>query len=230
MAMFHQQCMRAIVCSQSTQNCGGRNFPDWPKTGDSLFSGSGDWNAEAVLGVFDGNGLYEYATAYKDAADALVEGVLSHRLVADSTVYPVLYLYRHYVELILKGINHIGEQLHKTPNQSLEGHRIDDLWQTVRPQLEQAFPEAAKAVTDAVEKCIREWAEIDGSGEAFRYAGKRQSQGGGQTLTRGRQVNLAHLREVMNGLSMFLDGSYDKMSELLRCQCDMNADLNSVEE
>jgi hypothetical protein len=37
-----------------------------PKTGDSLFD-PGYWNAEAVLEVLEGNGLYECATAYRQA-------------------------------------------------------------------------------------------------------------------------------------------------------------------
>lgn len=180
---------------------------NWPKTGDSLF-GSGDWNAEAALGVFVGNGFYQYATAYKDAAEALVEGLLAGNLVADSAVYPALFLYRHYVELILKGINQVGEQLYRTTKTSVEGHQIDELWRTARPQLEQAFPERQKADSDAVEKCIRELASIDPSGQALRYARRLQRQGGGPTLPSVVQVNLAHFRDMMNGLSVFLDGSY----------------------
>ena len=60
---IHQQCMRAIVCSRAHSELRG-NLPNRPKTGDSLF-GPGDRNAGAILGVFEGNGLYEYATAYR---------------------------------------------------------------------------------------------------------------------------------------------------------------------
>jgi hypothetical protein len=93
--------------------------------------------------------------------------------------------------------------------------------------LESTFPEGDRADTDAVEKCINEVASIDPSGEALRYGRKKQKQGGGTTWSNPVQINLANTRDVMNGLSAFLDGSYEAMSELLQCQSDMDADLDS---
>jgi hypothetical protein len=200
---------------------------EWPKVGDSLF-GAGPWKAEALVGAYSGDGLYDYAAAYKDAADALVDDVLSFRFPVDSVVYPIIFLYRHYVELILKGIIEVGLQLEPQVNaRSKEHHRIKDLWLSARPLLEQLFPDGDSIATDAVEKCIEELDSIDSSGEAFRYGNKTRKQGGGKMWNGHIQINLGNIRDVMNRHSVFLDGSYEAMEDLLQCQYEMEADLNS---
>lgn len=198
-------------------------FSDWPKAGDSLH-GAGPWKAEALVGVFEVDWEYDYASAYKEAADELVRGVLDQRLAPDSAVYPILFLYRHYIELILKGIVAIGAKLEKATVSYEKIHAINDLWRKARARLEQAFPEAEKTDTDIVEQCIREFATWDASGEASRYARRKN---GASTWNGTKQLNLANMRDVMSRMAGLLDGSYEGMCEQLQCQADMDADLSS---
>jgi hypothetical protein len=105
---------------------------DWPKAGDSLF-GTGPWSAEGILGTFTWpDGFYYYAVAYREAADELVQTVIDQRISPDSAIYPILYLYRHYVELILKQIIESGEMLEKKSDSGHEHHQLDRLWQQAR--------------------------------------------------------------------------------------------------
>jgi hypothetical protein len=201
-------------------------MPDWPKAGDSFF-GAGSWKAEGVLGAFvEHDGYYYYAAAYKEAGDELVQAVLDDRLQADSAVYPVLYLYRHYVELILKDIVGIGAKLEKSGAASPGHHIVRDLWQNeVRPLLERTFPEGKKEDTDIVEKCVLELASIDASGEASRYPTKKK--GGDPTWPKTEQLNLDNMRQVMKRIATFLDGSSEAMADLLQSQADIDADMAS---
>jgi len=66
----------------NVSNKRSRILQDWPWKGDSLL-GAGAWATESVLGCYIGGGFYEYASAYKQAADTLVENVLAFRLTAD---------------------------------------------------------------------------------------------------------------------------------------------------
>jgi hypothetical protein len=199
---------------------------EWPKVGDSLF-GPGPWSSEGILGAFPSHeGLGYYAAAYKEAAEELVQAVLDQRAAADSAIYPILYLYRHYVELMLKEIIYLGEALEKKRTASgHEHHSVDKLWREVRQILERTFPEGQREGTDSVERVVLELAKIDPSGEAFRYPWKRKKTGGGTTWPNSVQLNLENLRQVIRGVSALLDGSCDAMDEMLRTQADMDADL-----
>jgi hypothetical protein len=168
----------------------------------------------------DGN--YYYAAAYKEAADKLVQAVLDKRLAKDSAIYPTLYLYRHYVELMLKEIIELGAQLDENDAIAPEHHKIDQLWQDARTMLERAFPDEDKEDADAVERIVRELASVDASGEAFRYSRrkrtkeqKRNGEHGDPTLPAPRQLNLDNMRHVMNRVAMFLDACCAGMQYLL---------------
>jgi hypothetical protein len=75
----------------------------WPAPGDSLFAAAGEWKTLAALLKY--SDFLTYAGSYKDAADAVVETIELKRRGADSMVYAAMFLYRHYVELMLKGFD-----------------------------------------------------------------------------------------------------------------------------
>lgn len=192
---------------------------DWPKSGDSLFAG-GDWEAEALAGG-SSDWVLAYATAYKEAADAVVEAVQAKNVPPDAVSYAVVFLYRHYVELMLKGLIILGAKLEQiNVDYSEDGHKIDLLWTRCRAFLERTFPDGEKADTDAVEERIKELISKDPSGEAFRYG---EDKRGKPYLPEAVQFNLTNMRGVINGMAGLLEGSYDGMSELLQCQADIDS-------
>jgi len=129
------------------------------------------------------------------------------------TIYPICFLYRHHIELMLKALIKLGGQLRYGRADYPKDHRIRQLWQACRPLLEHACPDGNRADTQIVENCISEFAALDPSGESFRYDEDRQ---GNPNFTKDFQLNLGNMRDVMNRLSGFLTGSYDYMSELLQ--------------
>ena len=193
---------------------------DWPKEGDTLFADGLDWEWVAQLGAsFDW--FLSYALAYKEAGNAVIESVQAKRVAPDSVAYAVCFLYRHYVELMLKGLIKLSTSLDGDGIEYPKSHRIDELWKQCRPLLEHAFPEGEKADTDAVEGCIQELASLDPSGEGFRYG---EDRGGKTTLPKPAQLNLVNMRDVMNRMAGLLEGSYDGMSDLMQYQSDMDSD------
>ena len=165
-----------------------------------LDGGFGDW-------------FLAYAMGYKMAADAAVDAVRAREATADLAGYAVLYLYRHYVEVMLKGLISQGQRLFGNgaayPNYPTNTHDIEKLWKQCRPLLEKAFPEDKKADTDAVEKCMGEFATLDPGdpGETFRYG---EDKFGRRTITKALYVDLENLRDVMEGISGFFEGGYDR--------------------
>src|SRR6266478_1683118 len=75
------------------------NLSPWPKTGDKLFVPD---NGRHVAYIGLRTSFSVYAIGYKDAADALIERVLEKNFGADLQIYPIAFLYRHYLELRLK--------------------------------------------------------------------------------------------------------------------------------
>ncbi len=96
---------------------------------DKLFQtgNDGNWWHNAHLDFYHINWNL-YALGYKDAADILVQFVLKAPGQQDMLVYPIVFLYRQYIELRLKEIIKKGEALLSTFNDIPFGHNIYDLW------------------------------------------------------------------------------------------------------
>jgi hypothetical protein len=195
---------------------------NWPKPGDSLFSYGEDWESEAILGGPPWDRFLRYAQSYKQAADAVIDSVEDKRTHPDVVGYAVCFLYRHYVELMLKALIAAGMSLEeRRAEYPRNEHHIDHLWALCRPLLEKACPESDEAETDGVEACMKELAQNDPSGQVFRYGEDSQGQ---PTLAKPIQFNLGNMRRVMNRLSGFLEGSYDYLHELVQIQADIDSE------
>ena len=183
----------------------------WPQAGDKLFTSEADWWHNACLSfATDKWGLY--AIGYKDAADIIVERIINTRQGMDFLVFPVTFLYRHYLELRLKELIIHGRQLLDGPNKFPHGHRIDFLWQSCRLILEQVWPDGSTTDLDAVGACIAEFCAIDQQSMSFRYP---VTKDGAPILPDLRHVNLRNLRDVVNRLSGLLEGSSDGIAAYL---------------
>ena len=77
-----------------------------------------------------------YIAGYKAAGDRLIGTLRKYRVpTANGMVYPILYLYRHYLELRLKETIESGNMLRpKTKRLECEGfgHNLDRAWQECR--------------------------------------------------------------------------------------------------
>jgi hypothetical protein len=124
------------------------------------------------------------ADAYKLAGDVLVDSVLEHRKHdAHEVIWPVLYLYRHALELYLKLIIKPAKLDHKLEPLFREFEII------VRKHYQQKIP---RRIIDR----FRELAEMDPDSFAFRYATTKQ---GDDSIAGGEYwVELRPLQEFMN--------------------------------
>jgi hypothetical protein len=195
---------------------------DWPQIGDSIWTTGSDWEAEALLGAsFDW--FFSYASSYKAAANTVLERVEAKQIRPDEVSYAVFFLYRHYVEIMLKGLIRIGSMLHFQRGESQWGkfpqhHRIIVLWQQCRPLIEEAYRKGEKAETDAVENILKELHGLDPTGESFRFG---ESRDGKPTLSSNPQIDLIHVRNIMTRLSGFLEANYAWMDHLLGFDADI---------
>ena len=84
----------------------------WPRENDDPFEVAGDWWNTACLTFqcdVPGRG---YAHGFKLQADLAVEYVAAHRRDQNRRVFPILFVYRHYIEFTLKLIIRDARRLH----------------------------------------------------------------------------------------------------------------------
>ena len=123
-----------------------------------------------------------YALAYRDAADTLVENFKQRNWYSDVDACPVVFLYRHSIELYLKaiilwsaGLVRLQSGEHINTDNLFATHRFKDLLPPVKRifkeagWLEQKTSEVRFGTFEEIEKLIFAFEEIDPISFAFRY-------------------------------------------------------------
>jgi len=154
---------------------------------DPIFGEPWDVEPEANYGVLIG-GMATYdeelmAMAYKVAADGLVEQALRSKDRSWEVVPPILFLYRHTVELYLKWV----VQPVKRDHSLLE--LVEQASDIAKRRVGKSFPNWVKAR-------LLEFARYDPGGTTFRYADSRQP-----LPSEEHWIHLDHLRQVIEVLT-----------------------------
>ena len=144
------------------------------------------------------------ALGFKMAADKLVDIAMKEPDYTDYLVYSVGYLYRMYIELRLKDIIEIVKQVSKT------GHNLEELWKEAKPMMESSSQWFDDQELEAIEEKVREFSKIDPFSDAWRYSRNMKRE---PTLKDIRNVDLRHLKQVIDSISTALDGSYTAVLE-----------------
>lgn len=177
----------------------------WPRRGDRLLRHSDDWNRGVE---FSGDRIARHAhiwSGYMSAGSVLVDACEEQGHERHFLIYPILFNYRHGIELAMKwiitmyGAGGIGE---------IEHHDLWRLWKVCRPIIEAS---GADEGTEFVEKVIKEFHDLDRSALAFRYW--RNKQGGLIKLPDG-MIDLQNVQDVMNGVAHYFEGADTMLGEL----------------
>jgi hypothetical protein len=170
-----------------------------PDKDDVLFRSDKDLEADARIGCTVADWLY--CTGFRRAAQRLVEHVCDTGNDQDFLIYPIVYLYRHHTELVLKSIFEsasglLDRALTQDERRTLGRHDLLALWQATRPLLNPICdradsPPFPAAELDGIDSCIRQLHEQDPNGQHFRYATmKTESARGTGTKVPSRGANL----------------------------------------
>jgi hypothetical protein len=190
----------------------------FPREGDRLFVET--WSAAHVdpLGMSDPAHPEDrspvgrrqlYSDGYLLAADRLVEGY-TESPPEDVLIYPILYLYRHHIELELKLLNTrwltwlsgLDEAAIRRKVESLgKKHRLKCLWdrfQGAYPECNQVFDEKTRV---AFRTLLFELDDHDSEGQSGRY---ETDSRGMQTLTKLHSIDLPTLKSGIHKISQYL--------------------------
>jgi hypothetical protein len=136
-------------------------------------------------------------------------------------IYPIAFLYRHYLELRLKELITAGQQFLDQPPDLQHVHRLDRLWTSCQSVLRKVWPQGSKADLEVVEACINELCRIDADSMSFRYPVLKD---GKPTLAGMGRVSIRNLRDVIERISSLLEGSSISISEYLDAKRSMERD------
>jgi len=173
--------------------------------------------------------LGRYAIDYQEAVNVLLDDKTGKR---DFTVYPIIFLYRHYMELKLKEIILHSWEFLKISRPFPEGHKVYELWNICRnclieidKQVDPGFAQSREYVEqitggyDALQADINRFAEIDPDSQHFRYPVDKH----GNPITIDNKL-LAKLQrelpELVKRISYNLDGINTGICTILQDKYD----------
>jgi len=122
-----------------------------------------------------------YTIEYRESVNLLIDNMITTRRRNDM-VFPTIFLYRHYIELILKEIILNNWEYLEVSQPFPKGHDIYELWKTCRESMQKTdklvdpqftesqdyIKEIIKAYDD-IEADLKLFAEIDPDSQHFRY-------------------------------------------------------------
>ncbi len=185
----------------------------WPESSDRLFAAPGRPADEGTLAPHAWTRLVLMAAGYREAADRLVDAVAADAVFQDTLVYPVIFLYRHFMELELKYVL-MTYGRHFDKEADWKSHSLVDLWAKVRPIIETAGGGINDGgANDAVEACVREMSTADPMSFSFRYPVEK---GGRPMVLAFETVDLGNLCRTMTKIANYFDGLDGLLDHLTR--------------
>lgn len=158
---------------------------------------------------------YDYAAAYREAGDRLVQQLGRGKRIhfSPDLFVPVLYLYRHSLELELKNLVRFGSGLLDDDaklQRALNRHDLDELWKFVKKICEELWPGSASGEEiNCVEGLLLKLHSIDASGQNLRYSTDKR---GNRSQKKFPQfVELKRIPAIIAQIFSLLDGIYDAL-------------------
>ena len=189
----------------------------WPKKGDALFR-QGDTRTDAWIHPMDVN-FTIYADLYMKGAENLLHSITPGRRDEELLIYPILFLFRHHVELQVKYILSVWCDYEEEDfGQKYGTHNLKYLWDECRKVLDEVFPGEDDEATDAVEEMILELNEIDPQSMSFRYPINKKGEisFGEERFFSWENLYLAmqKMSNYFDGVSVGIGDYYDQMRDI----------------
>lgn len=175
-----------------------------PKIGMTLDRQALPGEDEQMNACFFTEGSFHlYAEGYRTAVDLLVGSVKTTHRKQDVLVYPIVFLWRQYVELRLKEMLLAGRYLADQKVNRLD-HKIMPLWTEVRKHLTE-LEEDTDGVYDATEHILLQLDQLDPDSFTFRYP--TDAKVSAVTIGIRKNMSLDNFHEVMSSVARFLDAA-----------------------
>lgn len=172
----------------------------WPRAGDDPFAPAGRSRLIACLNFTGDEPWLGYVEGFKRLADLGVTHLEEEGHGHDYLVYPIVFAYRHHIELALKVIIRDTSALLDEDRERPKMHKLLALWEMTESLLRRIAEDDDTYA--AVRDCLRRFDELDPSSESFRYP---ITAAGDAVLPGVYNLDLGQVRAVVARLSTFLD-------------------------
>lgn len=178
-------------------------------------------------GIRNESGLFFIIEGYRDAAYYLLDELLNNHkgdwLKIDSLIYPLLFSYRHYLEIVMKDTLRYHRLIKQETFFDQVGfkneHSLIKIWTELKPYLEHIYVNAENLNEkfSAVEKLLNEIDEKDKGSYSFRYPfdSSRNLDTPIQFSLPHIAIDLGNLKAVFQKLSYYFDSINEHAKVLL---------------
>jgi hypothetical protein len=189
-----------------------------------LFTADGDRNTNAHFAWSGFNTTFAgYTMGYKGAADCLVDSVIRSRNPSklDTYIFPILFLYRQYLELEMKGIylkySH-ENRLKKIKEIKDCSHNLMRIWNRIVPIITEYASEGDIEAVGIVEKYIQQFHNFDTTSISFRYPIDNKLD---LIFDGEKRISYTNLKQRMDELESFFNGVTGYLIEVQDYKNDM---------
>lgn len=197
---------------------GFSEIPEWLQSDDKVFRFDSDWQNNACI-AHAHRYFYDVAFGYEYTANRLAEQAMAGEVWIDAVIEPLVFMYRHWMELRLK---HTIVQLSLLDNASrpipVKGHGLIGLWDKMELAFTQHLSEDEREMLSRFRSVVVEFDELDPRGTAFRYPYDLDFK---NELSEIRHINVRHLYAVMRDMSSLLDAIDFVIGQLLEYQAEI---------
>jgi len=191
-------------------------------TNRPLFQATGDPNRDVMIGTTHPD-WYRFAFGYKSGAEMLVARLTGHGMALESACRPILFLYRHSVELMLKALLIDLGELTDSPEAISIKHALTPLWTKLRERILAYDPGQDSAWLDRAAFLITELDRLDPGSFSFRYP---VGKDGVPLIAFGETISIEHFADVMKELWMVLDGAAAMLDQHVQLKREMEEEYD----
>jgi hypothetical protein len=194
---------------------------DWPKPGEKLFRTESEHSQFSACIDCYHRSLQDMAADYKEGADALARAAANGDAYLDRLISPIVFLYRQYLELAVKGIIATARCLEgERPGYPIT-HNLHQLWHEAARLMRKHYGDEAPPEMDYIQPCIDDFNKHDPDSFAFRYPTDKKGRASLRGIT---NIDLQNLHDTMQRLSSFLEciGSHlaDRLQSKMDCESE----------
>lgn len=174
----------------------------WPERGDRLLRKSQDWQHGGEFSNHVRARHVHIWDGYMEAGAALASTCHADNNTRHSLIYPILFNYRHACELAMKWIITVYGHYASVRVPDLGHHNLWALWRLCKQIILEVGSDDDSI--PVVEQIIKDFHDLDRSGQTFRYATTRD---GNLLELPDYKMDVPNIRDVMDGVAHFFDGA-----------------------
>ena len=188
----------------------------------------------AVVGKWRGGDDYAYILGFGQAVDVLLSAAVNESYMdpftddteavyIDALVYPICFCARHFLELFLKRqIRAVSALKSGVPEQVETIHDVLLLWGKLKKHL--AIDIRLQEVGEPLEQYVHDIADMDLSGETFRY---RKDKQGNLHLSSLEHINIAVLGRRIKEMMVFAE-EFELLMEPIQLEYEQNTTTDGL--